>query len=397
MTVDSHVSAPRALPLEHIRLPTELEPLQEALGRLHCSAIALQVEEDGSGQMHVILSQGRPRWALPADQKLPMWPLVSWRPYRLSSRIAWWAVLVAARARLLERIPRVVRVSAHGSRPGQYAKTLNGDRIAAIYIGTVSATHSCTVFCEAPAGTAERPSKFVIRIPLNATAERAVAKEFALLEQLRLAVPGVAPEPVDMCRESGVSRVSYVEGRTVSTRFSQAVMDFLLRLRRPDPPTALGVATNRLMREAKGLNVSRESLQRLGSRLSSLAPDQTLPCVWSHGDFTPFNLRKCPDGRIRAVDWEHGTAHGIPLYDLVTFYFMQDALFGSRKSRTHSFRRQALRYLDSMRIRRELFRPLLEVCLWKAWLAAVERGDESYANSDFEPIEALSRMGGNSQ
>ena len=81
------------------------------------------------------------------------------------------------------------------------------------------------------------------------------------------------------------------------------------------------------------------------------------------------------------------------MYDLLTFHLMQDEQFGPSQRRSRSFRESAGEYLDRMMIPRSQFVPLLELSLVKAWLAAVRRGDESYANAFFAPRDGLSRFG----
>ncbi|MBW1612941.1 MAG: hypothetical protein JRJ57_02975 [Deltaproteobacteria bacterium] len=44
--------------------------------------------------------------------------------------------------------------------------------------------------------------------------------------------------------------------------------------------------------------------------------------VVNHGDFAPWNIFKCTDGRIRAIDWEYGCLEGFPYIDL-TYYLLQ--------------------------------------------------------------------------
>ncbi len=50
------------------------------------------------------------------------------------------------------------------------------------------------------------------------------------------------------------------------------------------------------------------------------------PVVVQHGDFTPWNVVQTSEGRIRAVDWEHGTLEGFPHLDLAHYALQTSAL-----------------------------------------------------------------------
>jgi hypothetical protein len=66
--------------------------------------------------------------------------------------------------------------------------------------------------------------------------------------------------------------------------------------------------------------------QRALEQLSQL---HLKPCV-RHGDFARWNLLRIHDGTLMALDWEWGTASGMPGIDLV-HYFAQDARLVDRR------------------------------------------------------------------
>jgi aminoglycoside phosphotransferase (APT) family kinase protein len=72
-----------------------------------------------------------------------------------------------------------------------------------------------------------------------------------------------------------------------------------------------------------------------GWALDELHDEVALPACWEHGDFTPWNIRRLPDGRCALLDWENARRRSLPLLDAFHFLHMQDFLFGA-PPRTHA-------------------------------------------------------------
>jgi len=50
------------------------------------------------------------------------------------------------------------------------------------------------------------------------------------------------------------------------------------------------------------------------------------PVAIQHGDLTPWNLLRTPEGGLRLVDWEYGTLEGFPYIDLTHYILQTSAL-----------------------------------------------------------------------
>ena len=45
----------------------------------------------------------------------------------------------------------------------------------------------------------------------------------------------------------------------------------------------------------------------------------SLPQIFVHGDFTPWNIKKIENGSLMALDWEMGDTNGLPF--MISFIF----------------------------------------------------------------------------
>lgn len=59
------------------------------------------------------------------------------------------------------------------------------------------------------------------------------------------------------------------------------------------------------------------------------------PVVFQHGDFAPWNILVKPNGSLKAIDWEYGTAEGFPFIDLA-FFILQVGRLIYRLSPKHA-------------------------------------------------------------
>ncbi len=69
------------------------------------------------------------------------------------------------------------------------------------------------------------------------------------------------------------------------------------------------------------------------------------PIVALHGDFSPWNLLRSPNGKIFAIDWEYGLAEGFPYLDLA-YYILQVAYWSLKWSPIQAFE-YAVEFLSS--------------------------------------------------
>src|SRR5436305_3135071 len=86
---------------------------------------------------HVIPQGVEPRWIVVGDSRIGARVLRSWRPYKVSTRLRWSAVVAAASVGGLHRLPGVV-TSRVGIDFSYWRRTLAGfeeDGVAVLYIG----------------------------------------------------------------------------------------------------------------------------------------------------------------------------------------------------------------------------------------------------------------------
>jgi len=97
---------------------------------------------------------------------------------------------------------------------------------------------------------------------------------------------------------------------------------------RPLPPSP-----HRPLRRAPAEMIAGEIASSLNAlKRSSEVPSHWVPC---HGDLTPWNLRRLPDGRVSLVDWEDA-GWAPPDSDLVLYRATASAVLGEHPGNTSS-------------------------------------------------------------
>jgi Ser/Thr protein kinase RdoA (MazF antagonist) len=72
----------------------------------------------------------------------------------------------------------------------------------------------------------------------------------------------------------------------------------------------------------------KSKIKILLERLLKECRDSTsLPQIFVHGDFAPWNIKKINNGSLMALDWEMGDPNGLPFYDFFYFFIIQAYLF----------------------------------------------------------------------
>lgn len=171
----------------------------------------------------------------------------------------------------------------------------------------------------------------ISRISIGSCMEKGL-QEVRLLSAVSALFPQV-PSIVTVGQVAGGVLMSQTAGpnRFAGHNLSRAHWDFLFKLgsiqesAEIDPWHAEVRRLDLLLPQLNGpaLLVTRALSSLLRQTLS-------LPAVAVHGDFTPWNLRQLPDGRIFAFDWENGCTHGLPWMDAMHFEFQTNLLL--RKS-----------------------------------------------------------------
>ena len=93
-----------------------------------------------------------------------------------------------------------------------------------------------------------------------------------------------------------------------------------------------------------------------------------LASVLSHGDFVPWNMRTCPDGRLVLFDWERGQRDQFPLWD--GFHFLTQVDITLRRASPRASAARSLEQLSRSDMARILGLSIAQVsALFLAYLA----------------------------
>jgi hypothetical protein len=103
------------------------------------------------------------------------------------------------------------------------------------------------------------------------------------------------------------------------------------------------------------------------------------PVAIQHGDLTPWNLLRTSEGKLQAVDWEHGTLEGFPCIDLAHYSLQISALI-HRQSPSDAVR-EAIDCLlshgsTSFCLSEEQARALVSLAAYEAYLKTMEDGQK---------------------
>lgn len=281
-----------------------------------CSEISAKPD----AEIFIVGKGGEPRWLIDA-RALKALHVVwrDWTPYSLKSRLAWVLVRTVARLGLLSRLPGVETRSISGA---TLRDAIEGFPEVAgcapiVFVGKPSVTAKLTLFMATP----QRAIAGIVKIPLTQAASRSIAVEAAAIGELGAKIPGV-PRLLGMDAAEGISVQSWLPGRTVARELRQEQIDVLLSL-----PRGAGVVSLRAATDAVVESVSTVYRERCAGYVSHIPSALTVPVVWEHGDFVPWNMKRRDDGGIQLIDWEYSEQHGLPYLDLCHFFYRQEYLF----------------------------------------------------------------------
>ncbi len=337
-------------------------------------------------RFYVIPGKEGPRWIVPWQAWRSRGALSLWRPYNPVSRLRWAALTAAYRAGLLHSAPGVTAFGVTLAGAWAHLGWPDEPPTPTIYVGTPGPTRKAVAFLTSPG--AKRPVS-VAKLPLGRQAGPAILREAEVLKRLAGEKPGLAPRVLFVDREGGRAVQEVVRGRPSGRRFKPAYLRWLVGLRREGAATSLRSQATRLAEEITRICVPAQGADDVLRRLAKLDDPRSLPAIWTHGDFAPWNLRLVEGGGLAAVDWERASPDGPPLYDLVHFYLIQDFMFGSCQLGARRYRRMARRYLEALGVKPGLYDPLLELALVKSWVSATETGGEAGAAFAAECLERL--------
>jgi hypothetical protein len=278
---------------------------------------------DGIDVPVCVIPQGpEPRWMVIGDPRRSVPVLGSWRPFKVSTRLRWNAVLAAGSLGALSRLPGVIsnRVSIDLSYWRQCLAGLTGGWTLVLHIGNPSHTRKATIFFVDP----QRQSKAAAKVPLREGAAEAILNEAEILQQL--GAGGYHPQTLFQDDERGIAVQSWLEGEPVGRELTSGHMDLLARLAMPG--VMVRVASERASiaadLESTDLPFDREILSRA---VEFLDDDRPLPAFIEHRDFAPWNLKRLPGGETGAIDWEWAVLRSLPCQDIFRYFYIQDALF----------------------------------------------------------------------
>ena len=273
--------------------------------------------------VHVIPQGGEPRWVAIGDSRDAADVFQSWRPFKIGTRLRWSAVVSASSLGLLPRLPGVITRRAlidfsywRRSFPG-----FQDTWVPVLYIGNPSHTRKITIFFVA---RGERRFGAVAKVPLHPLSGTAILSEAATLEQLRGA--DYLPDLLFRDPQRGIAAQSWLQGEPVSRKLTAAHMDLLARFAIPGATIRVSSQRSSIACDLQQADMpfDRNVLNRA---LELLDYDEPLPAFVEHRDFAPWNLKRLPNGRTGAIDWEWTVLRGLPCQDIFRYFYIQDALF----------------------------------------------------------------------
>ena len=284
--------------------------------------------------------------------------------------------MAAYRTGLLGSLPGVSAFGVAASAAWSHLGWENGPLAPTIYIGTPGPRRKAAAFLTS-LGNGD-PTR-VAKIPLGPGAGRGILGEADILKRLAAEKPGLGPNVVFVDREGGRAVQETVPGRPGRREFSAAHLRWLVGLRRESAGSTLRAHAMTMADEVARVVAPASLVDGILSRLARLDHSASLPSVWTHGDFAPWNLRSTKNCAMAAVDWEVSSQHGLPMYDLVHFHLIQDVLFQEHRLGGARYRRMAGQYIGALGLDPDLHDQLLELALIKSWAVAAGDGDEARA------------------
>jgi hypothetical protein len=298
---------------------TAAHVLQAAFPALRQPAAALTTCER---TVHVIPNGAEPRWIILGNPAEALPVLRSWRPWNLTSRVQWSAVLFAASVKMLPRLPRVCNSTAgidttywQGNLPEFSARGAT-----VIHVGNPSHTRKAILFFLGE----DHSINAVAKVPLARQAAQAILNEAAILQRIKRIVR--LPRILFQDSDRGVAAQSWLDGKPVSRGFSSAHLDLLSLLANPGSNTRVSDYRAEVAAQLDQHDLPFDRTV-LAHALELLNFDEPLQGFVEHRDFAPWNLKRFPDGSLGLLDWEWAVSHSLPWQDICRFFYNQDALF----------------------------------------------------------------------
>jgi hypothetical protein len=276
----------------------------------------------------LIPGQNGPRWLIPQEKKYGLSVFQQWRPYKFASWVKWKVLYGAYFTGRLGLIPEVKSIGIAKDSKKAWSH-IHWDResvpIPIIYFGTPCSTHKAVAVIVD--SFTIQPS-IICKVPLSDLAVKSIKQEYNILCYLKQNNPGVAPTPFFLDRESGVAVQEAIIGRPLPRTFSGLHWKFLEQLAISDNATSVFEHSKSLLNLLSKTDRLKSNTKILLEQLLKECTDSTsLPQIFVHGDFAPWNIKKIENGSLMAIDWEMGDPKGLPIYDFFYFFIIQAYLF----------------------------------------------------------------------
>ncbi len=270
------------------------------------------------------------RWLLPAATPEIGRVLGNWAPYRLWSRVGWAAIRAASKLGQTAEIPGVSVLEVEGTRGANWR--LMGWRggeppIPVIYLGTPGPRRKSVVHL---VDRSSGDCRAVVKVPLTDKAKAAILHEAEVLEALAAERYALSPRLLYVDSVRAITTQTFVEGHPGSPRLTPEFWRLLRSLMLADETTTLAEHAEKWAREIDTVYNDSTECRSVATAIDELRDHSPLPACWEHGDFTPWNVKRLPDGGCALLDWEDARREGLPLQDAYHFLHMQDWLFGGQ-------------------------------------------------------------------
>ena len=288
---------------------------------------------DDEERFWLISSKGEARWLIPKKSRYGYHALLQWRPYSYKSFMAWKFMLAIYRTGLIHCMPNIIEVGLLGSKYEKWSHVgWEGERlIPVIYIGTKGVSRKAvTTLVSEERGV---PCS-IVKTALTSNAKFKIHHEYDVLIQLYSQSKELAPKPIFIDRDKGISRQGYISGSTSGTQFTAGHAAYLDRLKSTSERIIIKDQAIKLAGEISNNNeLSAELRDWLAEKLCGLDDSTELPSSRVHGDFMPWNIKINGAGEVVALDWEESNKTGLPLTDFFYFHHFQNYLFNRSKKR----------------------------------------------------------------
>lgn len=340
----------------------------------------------GSAQRFVVIPGTRmPRWLLPSDTTKLHSLLRSWSPYRLSSRIAWYAVRAADRLGGLPGIPGINSAEVTGF--DQIDWTTLGWRgpdnpIVAAYVGTPGPVRKAVLHLLDSSGTCAA----IVKLPLVEGAKSSIVREAGVLKRLESQSYPFAPRLLYVDRQCGISTQTAMNGRSGEREINAGIEQLLRSLLLPGKTTHLAEHAAVWQAQLLWTCNSAADIKVISAALVQMCDIRPLPTCWVHGDFAPWNIKRLKDGSLALIDWEDAIGAGLPMLDPFHFLHVQDYLFGKKP---HSHAAELHTFAASIGIPADSCRKLEVAYLASCYLRCLARGDSNGAGFLFQTLRIV--------